>query len=219
MDFLFPESYTELLYFFSTELLYFFSIVQFLVLMRPEITEESHWFAENLQPHEAMLRAWLHSRFSNEHDIDDIVQEAYFKVLKARKTTKITSPKAFLFATARNLALEGIRKKSVRSELSLVDLNEFDLLNDEEDVNDAVARSEELEILTRAIQSLPTRCRQIITLRKIYGMSQKDIAKELGISVHTVETQGTIGIRHSQAHRVFRALGTSSILARIFHEG
>ncbi len=163
--------------------------------MRPKITEEGRWFAENLQPHEAMLRAWLHSRFSDEHDIDDIVQEAYFKVLRARKTTEIASPKAFLFATARNLALEGIRKQSVRGELSLVDFDEFGILDDGEDVIDAVARSEELEILTRAIQSLPTRCRQIITLRKIYGMPQKDIAKELGISVHTVETQGTIGIR------------------------
>jgi RNA polymerase sigma factor (sigma-70 family) len=40
-----------------------------------------------------------------------------------------------------------------------------------------------------------TRCRQILTLRKIYGLSQKEVAAELGISEHTVEAQGTIGLR------------------------
>ena len=52
-----------------------------------------------------------------------------------------------------------------------------------------------MEIQASAIQSLPTRCRQILTLRKIYGMSQKDVAAQLGIAEHTVEAQGTIGLR------------------------
>jgi RNA polymerase sigma-70 factor (ECF subfamily) len=58
-----------------------------------------------------------------------------------------------------------------------------------------VARAQELELLTQAIQSLPTRCRQIITLRRIYGLPQKEVAAQLGISEHTVEAQGTIGLR------------------------
>ena len=60
---------------------------------------------------------------------------------------------------------------------------------------DEVARAQELELLTQAIQSLPTRCRQIITLRRIYGMSQKEVAAQLGIAEHTVEAQATIGLR------------------------
>lgn len=163
--------------------------------MPPENTEESRWFIANLQPHEPMLRAWLKSRFSNERDLDDIVQEAYMRVLNARKTTEIGSVKAFLFATARNLALGKVRKQTTQGTLYLADLDELGIMDETEDIADAVTRSEELEYLTQAIQSLPTRCRQIITLRKIYGMSQKDIAKELGISVHAVETQGTIGMK------------------------
>ncbi len=49
--------------------------------------------------------------------------------------------------------------------------------------------------MIEAIQSLPERCRQIITLRKIYGLSQNEVAARLGISVHTVEVQGGIGLR------------------------
>ena len=49
--------------------------------------------------------------------------------------------------------------------------------------------------MTEAIQSLPDRCRQIFTLRKVYGMSQQQIAQRLGISEHTVSAQLTIGVR------------------------
>lgn len=146
-------------------------------------------------PHEPMLRAWLRSRFSDDRDVDDLVQESLVRVLRAREKGQINSPKAFLFATARNLGIGRVRKEIRHATLSLADLDELGVLAEGDDVSDAVVRSEELEFLTQAIQSLPERCRQIITLRKIYGMSQKDIASELGISENTVVNQGTIGMR------------------------
>jgi RNA polymerase sigma factor (sigma-70 family) len=65
----------------------------------------------------------------------------------------------------------------------------------EDDVAETVARNQELELLTEAIQALPDRCRQVFTLRKVYGLSQPDIAGKLGISTHTVSAQLTIGVR------------------------
>jgi RNA polymerase sigma-70 factor (ECF subfamily) len=60
---------------------------------------------------------------------------------------------------------------------------------------ETAASRQELELLNQAIQSLPTRCRQVLTLRKIYGLSQKQIAAQLGISEHTVEAQVGNGMR------------------------
>jgi RNA polymerase sigma factor (sigma-70 family) len=60
---------------------------------------------------------------------------------------------------------------------------------------EALAHAEDFQVLIRAIQSLPDRCRQVVTLRKIYGLSQKEVAERLGISEHTVEAQGGIGLR------------------------
>ena len=136
-----------------------------------------------------MLRAWLRSRFPTDCDLDDIVQEAYLRVLQARETSEIESPKAFLFATARNLALGRARRQKMSGEDSLAEIDVQSILDESADVPQAVARAQELEILTHAIQSLPTRCRQILTLRKIYGLSQKDVAAQLGIAEHTVEAQ------------------------------
>ncbi|PTX97676.1 sigma-70 family RNA polymerase sigma factor [Opitutus sp. ER46] len=160
----------------------------------PEDPEQAGWFCQFLQPHEAMLRSWLKSRFPGA-DVDDIIQEAYVRVLAARATTPMDSPKAFLFATARNLALGRLRHERVAGQGGLAEIDADGILDDGADVSESVARAQELEILTQAIQSLPTRCRQIITLRKIYGLSQKEVAARLGIAEHTVEAQGTIGLR------------------------
>jgi RNA polymerase sigma-70 factor (ECF subfamily) len=146
-------------------------------------------------PHEPMLRAWLRSQFPDETDVDDVVQESSIRILRAKEKGEVTSPKAFLFATARNLVIGRVRKQIRQATFSLADLDQLGVLDEGEDVRTAIARSEELELLTQAIQSLPDRCRKIITLRKIYGMSQQNIASELGLSENTVVNQGTIGMR------------------------
>ncbi|HEU5080737.1 MAG TPA: sigma-70 family RNA polymerase sigma factor [Opitutaceae bacterium] len=163
--------------------------------MPPQDLETTRWFLTHLQTHEPQLRAWLASQFPGGQDIDDIVQEAFIRVLRARTESEVRSPKAFLFVVARNLVLMRLRHNKVAREESLAEIDSASILDDEADVPEAVARAQEIEMLTEAIQSLPTRCRQILTLRKIYGLSQKETAAELGIVEHTVEIQTALGLK------------------------
>jgi RNA polymerase sigma-70 factor (ECF subfamily) len=140
-----------------------------------------------------MLRAWLSSRFHSSVTIDDVVQEAYMRVLRAHAGGEIVSPKSFLFATARNVALDYVRRHDVSRTRSLVEQDLSNVLDEKGDVPEAVARNQELALLTEAIQSLPERCRQIMTLRIVYGLSQRTIGDKLGISDRTVATQLAIG--------------------------
>ena len=140
-----------------------------------------------------MLRAWLQSRFPRSEP-DDILQEAYLRVLQAHEKGPMQSPKAFLFAVARNLALDQVRRRQAAGESNLARVDELNLLDETADVSETVARNQELELLTQAIQSLPDRCRRIFTLRKVYGLSQADIAQKLAVSEHTVSAQLTIGL-------------------------
>jgi RNA polymerase sigma-70 factor (ECF subfamily) len=142
-----------------------------------------------------MLRAWLKSQFRSASEVDDVIQEAYLRVLRARANGEIRSPKALLFVTARNVMLMQLRHHEVTRIDAITEHAFAGILDEGADVAAEVARSQELELLTQAIQSLPTRCRQILTLRKIYGLSQKEVAAEMGISEHTVEAQGTIALR------------------------
>jgi len=167
--------------------------------MPPENSEQSQWFNDHLQPHEPMLRGWLQNRFSNRIDVDDIVQESFMRVLKARERSELKSPKAFFFATARNLALDVVRRSKIVQFNSLTENDLSDVLDDNDSAPEAIERSQELELLTKAIQSLPSKCRRIFTLRKVYCMSQPDIAEKLGVSVNTVATQLKIGVRKCTA--------------------
>ncbi|MBI5769353.1 MAG: sigma-70 family RNA polymerase sigma factor [Verrucomicrobia bacterium] len=153
----------------------------------------AEWFAAHVQPHEAMLRAWLARGFGPRLAIDDVVQEAFLRVLRARDTGELQAPKAFLFATARNLALDQLRRHAVSRTDALVETDLSNVLDDHASIPDSVARNQELALLTEAIQSLPDRCRQVMTLRLVYSLTQREIGEKLGISDRTVAAQLAIG--------------------------
>ena len=69
------------------------------------------WFAEEVQPHEPALRQWLRTRFPWLGDIDNIAREAVVRVWRkncAGEGASIKSPKALLFAIARNAACDQV---------------------------------------------------------------------------------------------------------------
>jgi len=72
--------------------------------------EENDWFLSELYPYEPMLRAWLGSRFPSMVDFEDFIQEAYIRTVKRQRNKRLDSPKAFLFAIARNLCIDALRR-------------------------------------------------------------------------------------------------------------
>lgn len=164
--------------------------------MPPEASPETtRWFATEVQPHRPALRAWLLARFPTLPDVDDIVQESLARLVQAREVSPIRSAKALLFTTARHLALDAVRRQRVVAFEPITDDTDPTVLTDAADVVASVAKQQELELLTQAIQSLPERVRQIFTLRTAYGLTQKQIAGKLGVSESTVEKQMAQGIR------------------------
>jgi RNA polymerase sigma factor (sigma-70 family) len=160
-----------------------------------ESADSSRWFVTEVQPHRPALRAWLLARFPTLPDVEDLVQESFARVLRARESGPIRSTRALLFATARNLAFDTVRRQRVVSFEPVTDETDSSVLIDRSDVIATVSKQQELELLRQAIQSLPERCRQIFTLRTAYGLTQKQIAVKLGVSESTVEKQTALGIR------------------------
>jgi RNA polymerase sigma-70 factor (ECF subfamily) len=161
----------------------------------PEGDEVSGWLRQQIALHEINLRAWLKAGFDSRLDLDDIVQEAFLRLWRARLRNELQAPKAFLFATARNLAIDQFRSHRVARSDSLVQVDLSNVLDDNAGVFENVARAQESAILAEAIQALPARCRQIMTLRIVYGLTQKVIGEKLGISDRTVAAQLAIGTR------------------------
>lgn len=168
--------------------------------MPPEASPETvRWFATEVQPHRPALRAWLLARFPTLPDVDDIVQESLSRLVQAREVSPIRSARALLFTTARHLALDAVRRQRVVAFEPITDETDPSVLADAADVVASVVKQQELELLTKAIQSLPERVRQILTLRTAYGLTQKQIAEKLAVSESTVEKQMAAGIRQCAA--------------------
>ena len=166
----------------------------------PQDTETAHWFASEVQPHEPELRRYLHGLAARDN-VDDLVQETYFRLLRARLKRTVLLPRGLLFAIARNAARDIFRRDAVSKTTGVAEVAELDVVDDmAPDPHKVVTLRQETEILQAAIQSLPERCRTVLLLRKIQNLSHKEIADRMGISVHTVESQLTKALRRCQEY-------------------
>lgn len=162
--------------------------------MPPYDPEQFRWFTEEVQPHERSLRFYLRARFRELPDMDDLVQETYLRLLRAREKAPVRRPKSLLFATARNAALDFFRRRRVVTIDSVADFERLSVLEDRPNAAESLCHDQELQLLADAIQTLPPRCREVVVLRKLHGHSHREIAQRLGISKHTVNAQLAIGV-------------------------
>ncbi len=157
--------------------------------------DQETWWAEDIQPHESKLRGWLQNRFALGGSVDDIMQEAFLRAIKARDRGVLYSPIAFLFKVSGNLAVDFLKKKSTSTATTLAKLENSNLVVSSDSIREEVSRNQEYQILRLAIRSLPGRCRTIFIMRNFKGMSPMEIAEDLGISRNTVYNQQIIGLR------------------------
>ena len=77
----------------------------------PAPEEQARWFAEEVQPHEVKaLRGWLRAKYPGLNDVDDLVQEAYLRLIRARAAAPVRNPKSYVFSVARNAAIDQFRR-------------------------------------------------------------------------------------------------------------
>jgi RNA polymerase sigma-70 factor (ECF subfamily) len=158
-------------------------------------SDQELWFVTDVQPHGPALRAWLLARFPTLPDVDDLVQETFVRILRARELTPVRSARALLYVTARNLALDLVRRQKVVHFETITEETSSSVMDDGGDVLAALNQQQELELLTQAIRSLPDRCRQVMTLRTSYGYTAKQIAACLRVSESTVDKELAQGMR------------------------
>lgn len=156
------------------------------------------WFAEEVQPHDSQLKSYLRGSFPAVRDVDDVVQESFLRIWRARAAAPIASARGFLFRIARNLALDLIRRERVSPITAVTDSAAQSVVDDRPDAAETAAVRQELLLLAEAIDALPARCREIVILRKLQGVPQKAIAAQLGLSEQTVQVQVLRGVKRCE---------------------
>lgn len=173
----------------------------------PPKTDHAQWFTEQIHPHEPSLRSYLRGSFPAVRDVDDVVQESYLRVWRAAQP--IQSARAFLFKVARHLALDLLRHDR-RSPIDPVgDLGAMNIAEDKPAVTVNVSRNEKVQLLISAIDALPPKCREVVILRKLRFVPQREVATRLGISEKGVEIQLTRGL--GRCRQYLQKRGVSSL--------
>lgn len=153
------------------------------------------WFAREILPHEAALVRYLTRTWPNRDEIHDLRQETYVRVYEAAGKARPQFPKSFLFTTARHLMADRVRRARVVSIETIGDLEALSVPVEEATPEQRLDARQELMKLARAFSSLPPRCREVVWLRRVDDLSQKEVASRLQISEKTVESHIVKGTR------------------------
>lgn len=154
------------------------------------------------EKHRAALRRVVRRHLGPGQDPDDVLQEAFLRAYGAELKHDVEQPKAFLFQVARNTAL-GERRRSSASPIDGTVDPESDALPTDASAIDAAEVLDgrrKLHAFTMAVLQLPPRCRRAFLLRRMEGLSYKQIANRMGISVSAAEKHVATGLLRCHAY-------------------
>jgi len=153
------------------------------------------WFVREVLPLEASLMRYLRRNWRDANELPDLRQEVYVRVYESARARLPESASAFLFTAARNLLIDRARRAQIVSLEAWADMDVSNLVVDELTPERHAGGRADLQVLQDAMEELPARCREVVQLRKIEGMSQREVAAHMGIQEDTVEKQIAKGMR------------------------
>lgn len=138
------------------------------------------------------------ARFVPASEAEDIVQDTYIKIQKNIQKSgaeDIRAPRALMFTTARNLAIDQIRHNKVSAIRAVPDIEAVVSCDSPPNPEENAIARERFRMFCEALETLPPQQRRVFTLRKVYNLSHQEIAVELGIAVNTIQKHLTKAIK------------------------
>jgi RNA polymerase sigma-70 factor (family 1) len=151
-------------------------------------------FAESRQA----LHRYIQRFVGSNETAKEIVQEAFLRTYRQRES--VTTLRAFLFSTARNLAANEYRHRRTVERNALGDFSQSRADTEHESLETELLRDERNRLIQEAIDRLPPQCRAAFALRVFHECSYKEVAERLGISAKTVEKHIARGLRETHSY-------------------
>jgi RNA polymerase sigma-70 factor (ECF subfamily) len=154
---------------------------------------------------DALLR-YIRRFVGSSETAKEIVQEAFLRTYRERES--VTTLRAFLFSTAKNLAANEYRHQRTVERGQLGDLEISRVDTQSESPETELLKDERNRLIQEAIDRLPRQCRAAFTLRIFHECSYKEVADRLGISTKTVEKHIARGLQETHSYLKRRYNGT-----------
>ena len=166
---------------------------------------KDQFLAELVARHGVALEKFLARRLDSPEDAAEIAQDAFLRIHRLEQPEQLDNARAFLFQVANNLAIDQLRRRTLH----------FRFLNAEKNLSpggepvdiNAIAASpeqilsarEKLDAIYAAVDELPFKVKQAFLLHRKSGLSYTDIARQMGVSVSSVEKYILQALKHCRA--------------------
>jgi RNA polymerase sigma-70 factor (ECF subfamily) len=142
------------------------------------------WFEQVVLPHldsAYNLARWL---TGNDHDAEDVVQDAYLRAVKFFAGFRGGDGRPWLLAIVRRVCYDRLGRQRPHLPLTVFDeeLHASDGLNPEQ----LLLKQEDRELLHQALAELPVEFREVLVLRELEGLSYKEIAAVTALPPGTI---------------------------------
>lgn len=162
------------------------------------------WFVNDVLSLEHVLMQFLRNNWRNESEVEDLCQDVYLRAYAAAASSGVPQrTKPFVFTIARHLLIDRVRHGQVVPIEAMAELERLEIAGDAPGAERSVIAGEELRRLYAALDGLAPRCREVVVLTRIEGLTRQQIAARMGISDRTVAKHLEIGMRHL-ANALFR---------------
>lgn len=173
----------------------------------PSASEESSIDVAGLfREHNAALLRFAAAKLGSEHEAREVAQEAYVRLLQLDRRQTIGFLRAYLFKTAANLASDRLRaRRRLPAHVTVgdEDIFEFALCPERQ-----CAGAEMVAVVDRALAELPQKCRQVLLLYRVEGLTRSEIGRKLGIGERMVRLYMARALEHLR-RRLDEASGVS----------
>ena len=129
------------------------------------------------------LARWL---TRNDHDAEDVVQEAYLRALKFFGGFRGGDGRAWLLTIARNTCYTWLEQNRRRDLMTDFDEEAHDIESDDPNPETVMLQNVDQRMLKQALEALPVEFREVVILRELEGLSYKEIADLADLPVGTV---------------------------------
>lgn len=151
--------------------------------------------------HAQGLVRFLYRKVKNWEDAEDIAQNAFIRIQRLTESGELENPKAYLYQTASNLAIDKIRREKLHTNYIQSETADpaFGVTSGESDAycpERQLRAREQLRRVEDALLQLPIKCRQAFMLHRLRNMSYNDIANEMNVSVSSVEKYILQALKH-----------------------
>lgn len=152
------------------------------------------WVTSNFLPFEAELRVTLRRVCASPAEVDDVIQETYYKVLQMASMDHVREPRGFLVRISKNIVIDRMRRDAIVSIEAMANLDALEIADSAPSPERVALARAELRWVIGLIANLPDRCKEVFRARRIYGLSQIETAETLGISEGIVEKETMRGM-------------------------